>query len=310
MYIRRIDNKVEVVREVEVGVKTADAKYLVKVSRTPKGFVLKSCEDLSGEELWQVVRFSYPSTGCMLKTGDIVKIGRLQFMLHLQPSLESVSDSTGSQDSDSSQSSQCRVCLAEGDEVDNPLISPCACTGSMRYVHYMCQQRWLESRMMERSSTTFKAYNWKSLDCELCKRALPISFITSGRAFNTEFAEKLEDLSVVIESVDRENSTNKGVMALKLGADSSIKMGRGHESDIRIADISVSRVHCSLRHEAGKFFISDETSKFGTLVKAQEAISLTEDCELTLQTGRTIFRIEVRQDNYTRKPNCDSPLDE
>jgi len=282
----------------------------MKVSRTPRGFVLKACPELGGEDLWQVIRFSFPTTGYQLKSGDVIKIGRLQFMMHLQPSFENFSDSTDSQDSDSSQSAQCRVCLAEGDEVDNPLISPCACTGSMRYVHYMCQQRWLESRMIERSSTSFKAYNWKSLDCELCKKALPISFITCGKAFDAEFAEKMENPSLVMESVDREKSTNKGVMALKFEPGSSIKLGRGHESDIRISDISVSRVHCTLKQEEGRYYISDEKSKFGTLVKMQEALNLTQDSELTLQAGRTILRIEVRQDNYTRKPNFDSPLDE
>lgn len=282
----------------------------MKVTRTPRGFVLKSCDDLGGEDLWQVIRFSFPTTGYQLKSNDIIKIGRLQFMLHLQPSLENFSDSTDSQDSDTSQSAQCRVCLAEGDEVDNPLISPCACTGSMKHVHYMCQQRWLESRMNEQTSTSFKAYNWKSLDCELCKKALPISFITCGKAFDSGFAEKLENPSLVMESVDREKSTNKGVMALKLEAGTSIKMGRGHESDIRITDISVSRVHCSLKDEGGSFYLSDETSKFGTLVKVQDALTLTQDCELTLQAGRSILRIEVRHDTYTRKPNYDDSLDE
>jgi hypothetical protein len=310
VHIRRVENKVEVVRDPETDGQLLDVKYLMKVSRTPRGFVLQSCADLGGEDLWQVIRFSFPSSGYQLKSGDVMKIGRLQFQLHLQPSFENFSDSTSSQDSDTSPSAQCRVCLAEGDEVDNPLISPCACIGSMRYVHYMCQQRWIESRMIERTAVSFSAYNWKSLDCELCKRALPVSFITGGKAFDSEFAEKLENPSLVLESVDREKSTNKGVMALKIEAGSSVKFGRGHESDIRITDISVSRVHCSIKSDEGRYFIADETSKFGTLVKLQEALSLTTDCELTIQAGRTILRIEVRQDNSTRKPNFDNPIDE
>jgi predicted component of type VI protein secretion system len=164
--------------------------------------------------------------------------------------------------------------------------------------------------MIEQSAQSFKVYSWKSLDCELCKRALPISFITCGKAFSSEFAEKLDSPSLVLESVDRERSTNKGVMALKVDPGASVKLGRGHESDIRITDISVSRVHCTLRHEAGRYLLADETSKFGTLVKLTEPKVLTQDCELTLQAGRTILRIEVRRDNFTRKPNCDSPLEE
>jgi predicted component of type VI protein secretion system len=162
--------------------------------------------------------------------------------------------------------------------------------------------------MIERSAPSFKVYNWKSLDCELCKRALPISFITCGKAFSS--AIKVDSPSLVLESVDREHSTNKGVVALQVDPGTSVKLGRGHESDVRITDISVSRVHCTLRHAESRYMLADETSKFGTLVKLQEAKPLTQDCELTLQAGRTILRIEVRRDNFTRKPNCDSPLEE
>ena len=29
----------------------------------------------------------------------------------------------------------CRICLGDDNEVDNPLFSPCKCSGSMRYIH-------------------------------------------------------------------------------------------------------------------------------------------------------------------------------
>ena len=31
----------------------------------------------------------------------------------------------------------CRICLSE-DEPDNPIISPCKCTGSVKYIHLSC----------------------------------------------------------------------------------------------------------------------------------------------------------------------------
>lgn len=43
-------------------------------------------------------------------------------------------------------------------------------------------------------------------------------------------------------------------------------MGRGHESDLRINDISVSRVHALIKFKEGRFFLEDNLSKFGTLV--------------------------------------------
>ncbi|XP_031569929.1 E3 ubiquitin-protein ligase MARCH8-like [Actinia tenebrosa] len=47
----------------------------------------------------------------------------------------------------------CRICHCEA-EVDQPLISPCHCAGSLRYVHQSCLQKWIKS------SDTKK--------CELC----------------------------------------------------------------------------------------------------------------------------------------------
>ncbi|XP_053189073.1 E3 ubiquitin-protein ligase MARCH8 isoform X2 [Scomber japonicus] len=48
----------------------------------------------------------------------------------------------------------CRICHCEGDD-ESPLITPCHCTGSLRFVHQACLQQWIKS-----SDTRC---------CELCK---------------------------------------------------------------------------------------------------------------------------------------------
>ncbi|XP_075334399.1 E3 ubiquitin-protein ligase MARCHF8 isoform X1 [Odontesthes bonariensis] len=48
----------------------------------------------------------------------------------------------------------CRICHCEGDD-ESPLITPCHCTGSLRFVHQSCLQQWIKS-----SDTRC---------CELCK---------------------------------------------------------------------------------------------------------------------------------------------
>jgi len=49
----------------------------------------------------------------------------------------------------------CRICHCESEPGSAPLISPCACAGTLRYVHQSCLQQWIKSA------------NTKS--CELCK---------------------------------------------------------------------------------------------------------------------------------------------
>lgn len=46
-----------------------------------------------------------------------------------------------------------------------------------------------------------------------------------------------------------------------------IKLGRGHECEIRITDISVSRNHAVIKENPNGFYIFDNKSKFGTLIR-------------------------------------------
>jgi pSer/pThr/pTyr-binding forkhead associated (FHA) protein len=52
---------------------------------------------------------------------------------------------------------------------------------------------------------------------------------------------------------------------------STFKLGRGHESDVRVSDISVSRCHAILKYDSNDntYYLEDNLSKFGTLVLAK-----------------------------------------
>lgn len=45
------------------------------------------------------------------------------------------------------------------------------------------------------------------------------------------------------------------------------KIGRSVDTDMKIADISVSRIHAYIRINKGSLVLEDNGSKFGTLVK-------------------------------------------
>ena len=53
-----------------------------------------------------------------------------------------------------------------------------------------------------------------------------------------------------------------------------MKMGRGHESEIRVNDISVSRTHAQIKYRDNKFYLSDNQSKFGTLIQVRDFLEL------------------------------------
>ena len=56
-------------------------------------------------------------------------------------------------------------------------------------------------------------------------------------------------------------------MIVKDPPEMGIKLGRGHECEIRITDISVSRKHAFIKSNNNEFYILDNNSKFGTLVR-------------------------------------------
>ena len=55
-----------------------------------------------------------------------------------------------------------------------------------------------------------------------------------------------------------------------------VRMGRGNACEVKVTDISVSRFHAEMRYDKGKFYLKDNNSKFGTLVKFRTEFELTE----------------------------------
>lgn len=45
-----------------------------------------------------------------------------------------------------------------------------------------------------------------------------------------------------------------------------ISLGRGHEADVRIADISISRKHAVFMMKNKELWLKDDDSKFGTMI--------------------------------------------
>ena len=66
----------------------------------------------------------------------------------------------------------------------------------------------------------------------------------------------------------------------------SFMVGRSIETDMKIADISVSRTHSFFKIKDNKIVVEDNGSKFGTLVKIQRPVDLL---EVTSDYTSTIF---------------------
>lgn len=76
----------------------------------------------------------------------------------------------------------------------------------------------------------------------------------------------------------------------------TFKLGRGHESDVRVSDISVSRCHAILKYDTADhtYYLEDNLSKFGTLVLAKQPIELDIDNTKAVQIGRSVISFTVK----------------
>ena len=97
---------------------------------------------------------------------------------------------------------------------------------------------------------------------------------------------------MVIESVT--NTTSKTIHVVNFSKQKMIKVGRGQTAEVRITDISVSRFHTSIKlNKYGDVVISDNASKFGTLVQLSDPIGINfgQSKPTTLQIGRTVVTL-------------------
>ena len=189
----------------------------------------------------------------------------------------------------------CKICYSEdNDKENNPLVHLCNCNGGLRFSHFECIKKWMETKLniKENEKKTVKSYNIKSFNCEICKTPYPFKFKLNGieKPFELIDLEKPHDKDyIILESLNqmKENCNIKSIHVIQLTGD-ELTIGRGHESDVRINDISVSRSHAKLKYNIneGTLLLRDLKSKFGTLILIKKPLKIKEK-KIQIQIGRT-----------------------
>ena len=84
----------------------------------------------------------------------------------------------------------CRICYLEEDNpLLNPLIKPCKCIGSTKYIHLKCLIHWLKTKVEIDNSDyldngKYKLYSSEKVECELCKAVFPDYIKHKNRLYN------------------------------------------------------------------------------------------------------------------------------
>jgi len=281
---------------------------------------------------WQIIERGEHANGYMLKINDVIRLGRVVFRINQIKVIEDEYEKTNGPNQKqilesikahmkneingeevlknppvermSISNMCCKICLSETEELDDPMITPCDCTGSVKYVHLKCIQNWVKSKLNMQQNKNIVTIFWKNLYCELCKKKFPLNITHHGQELSLiPIGNKISGSYVVIESFSKEKDST-GIHLIDLSSNQDFKMGRGHDCDLKIPDISVSRVHALLVVSKGKLYLKDNLSKFGTLVLHKGPLLVNDDIEKTcwVQCGRTILKFAIKKPFFSFLP--------
>ena len=209
----------------------------------------------------------------------------------------------------------CRICYGEDTNDENPLICPCICKGSMKYIHYECLKNWLNSKIEEEMPIDHDreveviTYNRKEISCELCKEKLPDYIKYNNMYYNISFYKPKFEEFIVLESMKLDKEKIKYIHLISLDKKILINIGRSKDCDLSVPELSVSRFHCMIHKEDGELYLEDNSSKFGTLVLIQNNNLIMNDLiPLRIQINRTFIKFKVKTPFYSNCCSCSNNL--
>jgi hypothetical protein len=293
---------------------------------------------VQAKKLWTVVK----EVGqYLLHEGDVIKLGRFKLRVRqictgpeddpVRPEITGTDNSCGTVAPPAADGMPCRICLLEGSGKDeDPLIEACSCRGSIQYVHLGCLRYWINGRLCL-SDSSKHAYLFRQLACELCKMNYPVEVqMPDGVRMPLVPMPETRAPYIVLENMMRAEPqpgdpnaalASRGIFVISLAGKKVLKLGRGHESDVRIADVSISRWHATVSFtDNGQFILEDHGSKFGTLVSMRRprvvdpTVTDVTRSRLCVQAGRTLFRFNyptvAGEDNWSLNATAPSVVEE
>ena len=238
--------------------------------------------------------FIYQQTnnlGFKLNKGDVIKIGRYKFKIRAINFINKKDINNNNINNNiNNNNNSCRICFSNSNF--SPLICPCNCTGSMKYIHLSCLQKWLLSKKQYTTNKKFDyiiyTYTSEQVQCELCKTYFPDFYKINDNLydiydFHNEFSENGQKSSFTIETLLSEKNletfiynivfTNIGKLGILNDINDNnfveIKIGRTHNCEIILNDPTISKIHSTFYINIDGIYLKDYGSKYGTGVLIQ-----------------------------------------
>ena len=198
----------------------------------------------------------------------------------------------------------CRICYCDEEEVNSPLVNLCNCSGDVKFIHLKCLSLWLQtkSKLLTLSNERCKQLLFSKINCEICQGKFPeiVFDINKKKTYQVykpedifSFINNLYNNYIILESFELINQ-KKIIYIISFDEKNSISIGRGQDCDVRLADVTVSRMHSLfIRTKDNKIIIKDAGSKFGTLILLQAKKVLIKNKTLSIQIGKIYLNLYI-----------------
>ncbi|CAD8059619.1 unnamed protein product [Paramecium sonneborni] len=268
-----------------------NSNEIVNIILDEQDAYINSISQQHDHKLWAVLKLENSQFQSIdhkdLKIGDVIKLGRVRMQLLEYAFMTPCDEATQYQDEqdDEVQSINdvfnCRICFSSRVSEINPLIRPCKCGGSVKYIHLECLQKWVGIQLKIKQGEHFIQYLWKRLDCEICKATFRNTYKFQDKTYSVLKLPKPKSSYITFKITNDDKQKEAIIYVVEVGEKTELKIGRIPDCDIKLRDISVSRTHATLKliptnkHtlEIPDYIIriQDNKSKFGTLVLAQDS---------------------------------------
>lgn len=195
----------------------------------------------------------------------------------------------------------CYMCFDEEDNEENPMITPCKCSGDTKYVHVECLRKWHTAE----ADNQICFLSSVDATCSVCKSTFKSDFkLRDGRQVKL-FKSSLEPpyVSLLVatkhEMAQRLFNTRFQLSFSTLlkpdgrNANRPLLLGRSSGSDMVLDYRTVSARHASIRFKNGEFIFTDAGSSNGSYLYLRRPLELSPSQPVQFRLGRSMISMKV-----------------
>lgn len=195
----------------------------------------------------------------------------------------------------------CYMCFEEEDSEDNPMITPCKCSGDTKFVHVDCLRKWHTAE----ADNQICFLSSVDATCSVCKSTFKSDFkLKDGRQVKL-FKSSLEPPYVsLLVATKHEMAQRLFNTRFQLSFSTLIKpdgrnatrpllLGRSSGSDMVLDYRTVSARHAAIRFKNGEFVFTDAGSSNGSYLYLRRPLELSPSQPVQFRLGRSMISMKV-----------------